>query len=154
MGNYNNTAAAEFISELIDRYTTLAVALDQSGTDPVISVGAVAATTNIGFQVGIYDQRAGVDAGWDALPGFGTVTQPVYTGTVVKVIYELGAAPKAYYVEMQEIFKVASILARRGATVQLWELPNGNAPKLSNIGSASLKCEFNGNDFWPLSGRV
>lgn len=153
MGNYRNTAAAEFVTEVLKRYTSLAVALDQSGSDPVIKVGVVAATTNIGYQINILDQRAGVDVGWDALPGFGSVTQPVYTGTVVQIVYELGAAPKAYFVEAAELFKIAAILAARGMSVQLWEQPNGTAAGAAIGASTVLKTTFNVNDFWPLSGR-
>lgn len=155
MGNYKLTASAEYIKEAIDRLTSLAVTLDQSGADPVITVGAVAAPGNVGFQVGLYDQRGGEDVGFDALPGFGSVQQPVYTGTVAKITYELGAAPKAYFVELWEIAQVAEDLARRGATVEIWQIANGNAPTLANIAAnGTLKSTFNANAYWPLSGRV
>lgn len=155
MGNYKLTAAAEYIAEALDRLTTLTVTLDQSGTEPVINVGVVAATTNIGAQVGIYDQRGGTDAGWDALPGFGTVTQPVYTGTVVKIAYELAGAPKTYYMAMEEIFKITAVMVNRGARVELWQIANGNAPQLAQIAAnGTLVAAFEPNPYNPLQGRV
>lgn len=155
MSNYKAQVTATVLGEALDRKTTLAVAVDVSGTDPVITVGAVAATTNVGYQIGIYDQRGGSADGWKALPGFGSVDQPVYTGTVVKIAYERGAAPKAYFVELFEIFSIAALAAQRGATVELWEIANGNAPTLANIAAqGTLKTTFNANEFWPVSGRV
>jgi hypothetical protein len=157
MGNYKLTAAAEYIAEAIDRLTSLTVTLDQSGADPLITVGAVAATTNVGFQVGLFDQRGGVDAGWDPLPGsgFGSSQQPVYTGTVAKIAYELGAAPKAYFVELWEIAQVAEELARRGATVEIWQIANGQAPTVANIAAqGTLKSTYNANAYYPIQGRV
>lgn len=156
--NYKQQATALSIAETIAFRTSYAVsAVDLSGTNPIISVGAVAATTNVGFQLSINDQRDGntTDPAWQALPGFGAVAQPVYTGTVVRLAYEAGAAPKAYFVDIWEVLAVAMDIARRGATVEIWEITNGNAPTIANIAAlGTLRKVFDGNLYFPLSDRV
>lgn len=155
MGNFKSSATAQQLLESLALRTGLAVVVDESGADPIVSVGAVAATTNVGVQIGVYDQRGGDAAGWKSLPGFGSVDQPVYTGTVFKVAYEVGAAPGAFYFGFGNLFQVVGDLVRRGATVELWEIANGNAPTIANIaGNGTLVGTFNGNLNWPLQGRA
>lgn len=155
MGNAKTFAVANFLAERLDLETSMTVTLDLSGADPLINVGTTAATTNVGYQMDVLDQRGGVDAGWDALPGFGGVQQPVYTGTVIRIAYERGAAPKAYFVAAEELFKAIACSVSRGARVEFWEITNGNAPLIANIvANGTLKASWDGNAYWPLQGRV
>ncbi len=157
--NHKQLVTAEYVAESLDFLTSLTIVTDSSGSvnaDAVlINVGAVAATTNVGAQIGVFDQRGATDAGWDALPGFGTVTQPVYTGMVFKIAYELAGAPKTYYMAMGEMFNIIAELVKRGAAVELWQIANGNAPTIANIAAnGTLQATFHPNLYWQLSDRA
>jgi hypothetical protein len=160
MGNFKQSATAESAAEVLALRTGLTAVVDQSESAfaaPLISVGNCT-TTNAGVQIAVQAQRGTVtstEPGWKALPGFGSVDQPVYTGTVFKLTYELGAAPLSYYVAPALIMQVVGELVRRGGTVELWQIANGNAPTAANIAAqGTLVGTFNSNLYYPIQGRV
>jgi hypothetical protein len=154
MANYKAEATAQQIAaDIANRISpTLTAVVDLSGTDPVINFGNVAVAGGRAFIVKVLDQRGGVDAGWKALPGFGNVTQPVYTGTVVQIAYERalsGNWPISTSILPDDLVKIVGDLTRRGARVELWSSANTVAPAFTlQTGT------FDPNLYYPVQGRV
>lgn len=147
MANYKAEATAQQIAdELAVRLSTTA-SVDLSGTDPVVTITSAAAGGG-GFLVKVLDQRAGVDAGFKALPGFGSVTQPVYTGTVFQIAFELGAGSEIV-ATFDKLLPLTGDLCRRGARVEWYSVANA-AP----LAFTTAQGVFDPNMYYPLSGRV
>lgn len=154
MANYKAEATAQYTAESLALRTGLPAVVDLSGADPIIKLGAVAATTNVGVSIRIKDQRAGDAAGWKALPGFGSVDQPVYTGTTFQIYYEIGAGGAgSFFFGFANLLQTVGDLVRRGARVELYSITNGNPAIVDGVGAA-LVSAFEGNLYWPLQGRV
>ena len=147
MANYKAEATAQQAASELSARVSLTATVDLSGTDPVVTLGNPAAAGG-GFLIKFLDQRGGVDAGWDALPGFGTVTQPVYTGSVIQIAFELGAAGEIVGT-FDKLLPITGDLCRRGARVEWYSVANG-AP----VAFTTFQGSFDPNMYYPLQGRV
>jgi hypothetical protein len=154
MSNYKAAAsAAQIAQDIANRLSpTLPGVVDLSGTDPIVNFGTQVAGGRC-FAVKVLDQRGGVTGDWQALPGFGSVSQTVYTGTVFQIAYEKAAAgtwPISTSITTDDLTKIIGDLTRRGGRVDLYSTTaNGSAPAWN-----TLQGQFDPNLYWPLQGRV
>ena len=155
MANYKQTASAEYVAESITLRTGMAAVVDQSGTDPKITFGTATAG-NKGCTVQVYDQVQGVDNGWKALPGFGSTTQPVYTGTGARIIVEaINTGTGAFPITLGSLTQVIGDLVRRGMRVELWTVSVGQPPTPAGTGLAAVAGgAFEPNLYWNPAGRT
>ncbi len=154
MSNYKAQATAQFVATDLAIRLGLATVVDLSGTDPLVTVGNATAG-NAGATIKVLDQRAGntTDPAWQALPGFGAVAQPVYTGTVIQLVVENISGVGAFPFTLANLNLTLGDLVRRGARVELWTVNSGQAPTFAGVGLA-LNSAFDPNLYYPLSDRV
>lgn len=91
MSNYKTEATAAQLASDLATITGLNCSWAYLGSTPLptVSVGTPSVAGSGGLSLVIEDQYAEVDKGFDALPGFPIANvQPVYTGTIAKVIVE------------------------------------------------------------------
>lgn len=148
MSNYKCEATAYQVAEAIKNRTALDTVLDLSGADPVINVGTVAAGNQCSM-IKVKDQRIGAADGWKALPGFGAVDQPVYTGTTFQIWYENNDGPALFHLGFDKLLQIIGDLVRRGGRVELWTSAHAAAPAFTTFVAA-----FEPNLYWPLQGRA
>ena len=104
MSNYKSDATASELVSALAICTGLAASWAYVSGVPVITLGSVAAGGG-GCQIKVQDQRAESADKWNALPGFSTVDQPVYTSGVTEIWAEAEGFPS-----------VATIQATRDVT--------------------------------------
>lgn len=176
--NFKQQVTAEYFAEAIKKS---AVTLGTNApiiTSAVITYAdpAVVVTFNAGDAtsagsavVAFYGQRAPVtttDPGFMALPGFGSVQQPIYTTGVAVVLTELGAGGDLIPCGYPTLNAIFADLARRGLRIEHFATANATAPNtidMSTFGitsgvptltGATRQATFEPNASWALSDRV
>jgi phage tail sheath gpL-like len=88
MSNYKAEATARDLAVELAQRTGLPCTFDFVSGVPTLTLGLTAIARGGGATIQVQDQRGENTGGWYALPGYGSVGQPVYTTGVVKIITE------------------------------------------------------------------
>jgi len=88
MSNYKAEATARELAVELSQRSGLPCTFDFVSGVPTLYLGLTTLTRGGGATIQIQDARGETSGGWFALPGYGTVAQPVYTTGVAKVISE------------------------------------------------------------------
>jgi hypothetical protein len=176
--NFKQQVTAEYFAEAIKReaitgagaavVTTATVAFQ--GDAVVVTLNGGDASSAGSAVIGFVGQRGAVtttDPGFYALPGYGTVTQPIYTTGVAVVVTEQGAAGDFPFTVGYPTFNaIMADLARRGLKIEHFVTANATAPStvdfatytitngVSALTGATKQANFEPNPAWALSDRV
>jgi hypothetical protein len=165
--NFKQQVTAEYFAEAIKRSSAGVVtvtAISFQGDNVAVTLNSGNAT-NVGSAVVVFKGQRGsvssTDPGFYALPGYGTVTQPVYTTGVACVITELGATGDLFPCGYATFNSIMADLGRRGMKIEHWAVPNTNGPSIitdfdamTGGAGATLQASFEPNASWALSDRV
>jgi hypothetical protein len=162
--NFKQQVTAEYFAEAIKRssggvVTTATIAFQADNVAVTLNGGLA---TGSGSAIVVFKGQRGTvtstDPGFNALPGFGSVAQPVYTTGVACVITELGATGDLFPCGYATFNAIMADLGRRGMKIEHWATANATAPNTVTdydaMTGATLQATFEPNAFWTLSGRV
>jgi len=161
--NFKQSVTAEYFAEAIKRastdVTTTAIGFQADNVAVTLNGGTV---TGAGSAIVVFKGQRGTvsatDPGFFALPGYGSVTQPVYTTGVAVVITELGATGDLFPCGYKTFNAIMADLARRGLKIEHWATANATAPNavidFDTMANSTLQASYEPNANWAISDRV
>jgi hypothetical protein len=169
--NFKQQTTAEYFAEAIKReavdgngaaVVTKAV-VGSSGDFVTVTLNNGDASTVGSAVVAFGNQRGYDDSGFKALPGFGSVAQPIYTSGVALVVTEEGAAGDFPFTVGYATFNaIFADLARRGLKIEHWTIANASLPSSVDFSTytgalltnCTKKGSFEPSPGWTISDRV